>query len=221
MHNSAWQWRAPFRTRKRASARCRWRRSGSAWRTSRTEAPISQKDRRHHPATDKSNRSFNNNSSRFNPRTTTRRNKPPPSPRGGRAPTYLDDDDASIGGALNASRSRTFAPPLRSSSRFPCRPRTAFGTPAACRNGPAPASRLPALGPTPRCRTLQWARRRAPRRGQFRTANGPSRPPTNGGAAQILYSKTGPREIQKAGSKRRCLRAFMASKRRAGRAPRF
>ena len=40
--------------------------------------------------------------------------------------------------------------------------------------------------------------------------------PTNGGAAQILYSKTGPREIQKAGSKRRCRRArdaesFLAS----------
>ena len=66
---------------------------------------------------------------------------------------------AAIGGPFNASRSRTFAPPLRSSSRFPCRPRTAFGTPAACRNAPAPASRLRALGPTPRCRTLRWAGR--------------------------------------------------------------
>ena len=114
---------------------------------------------------------------------------------------------AAMGGPFNVSRSRTFARPLRSSSRFPCRPRTAFGTPAACRNAPAPASRLPALGPMLRSETSRRTARRAPRRGQFRTANGPSRPPTNGGAAQILYSKTGPREIQKAGSKRRCLRA--------------
>ena len=173
---------------------------------SRSETPVSLKVPRHHPAVGKSNRSFNSNS-RSNPRTTTRRNKPRPSPRGGRAPTYLDDAAASIGRRLNASRSRTFAPPLQSSSRFPCRPRTAFGTPAACRNAPAPASRLPALGPMLRSETSRRTARRAPRRGQFRTANGPSRPPTNGGAAQILYSKTGPREIQKAGSKRRCLRA--------------
>jgi len=150
----------------------------------------------------------------------------PPSPRGGRAPTYLDDEAASIGRRLNASRTRTFAPPLQSSSRFPCRPRTAFGTLAACRNAPAPASRLPVLGPMLRSETSRRTARRAPRRGQFRTANGPSRPPTNGGAAQILYSKTGPREIQKAGSKRRCRRArdaesFLASKRRGGHAPRF
>jgi hypothetical protein len=114
---------------------------------------------------------------------------------------------AAIGGPFNASRSRTFAPPLRSSSRFPCRPRTAFGTPAACRNAPAPASRLPVLGPMLCSETSRRTARRAPRRGQFRTANGPSRPPTNGGAAQILYSKTGHREIQKAGPKWRCLRA--------------
>jgi hypothetical protein len=128
---------------------------------------------------------------------------------------------AAIGGPFNASRSRTFSPALQSSSRFPCRLRIAFGTPAACRSAPAPASRLPALGPLLRSETSRRTARRGPRRGQFRTANGPSRPPTNGGAAQILYSKTDHRGIQKAGSKWRCRGAFIASKRRAGRAPRF
>ena len=171
---------------------------------SRTETPISPKDPRHHPAVGKSNRSFNSNS-RSNPRTTTRRNKPPPSPRGGRAPTYLDHEAASIGRRLNASRSRS---PSRSSSRFPCRPGTAFGTPAACRNAPAPASRLPVLGPMLRSETSRGTARRAPRRGQFRTTNGPSRHPTNGGAAQILYSKASQREIQKACWKWRVFRLW-------------
>jgi hypothetical protein len=49
---------------------------------SRTEAPISPKVPRHHPAVGKSNRSFNSNN-RSNPRTTTQRNKPPHSPLGG------------------------------------------------------------------------------------------------------------------------------------------
>jgi hypothetical protein len=182
---------------------------------SRTETPVSPKDPRRHPAVGKSNQSFNSNS-RSNPRTTTRRNKPLP-PRGG---FYLDDGAASIGGELNASRTRTFSPALQSNSRFPCRLRIAFGTPAACRNAPAPASRLPALGPLLGSGTTRRTARRAPRRGQFRTANGPSCPPTNGGAAQILYSKTRHRGIQKAGSTWRCVGAFIASKRRTERRPR-
>ena len=57
-----------------------------------------------------------------------------------------------MGRGLNASRTRTFAPPLRSSSRFPCRPRTAFGTPAACRNRPRLRAGCPFLG---RCFVLK------------------------------------------------------------------
>ena len=163
---------------------------------SRSETPVSLKVPRHHPAVGKSNRSFNSNS-RSNPRTTTRRNKPRPSPRGGRAPTYLDDAAASIGRRLNASRSRTFAPPLQSSSRFPCRPRTAFGTPAACRNAPAPASRLRALGPMLRSEASRRTARRAPRRGQFRTANGPSRPPQMAARPKSYIRKQAPAKFKR------------------------
>jgi hypothetical protein len=39
-----------------------------------------------------------------------------------------------------------------SSNQFLCRPRTAFGRLAACRNVTVPANRLHAVGPVPRCR---------------------------------------------------------------------
>src|SRR5262245_54325508 len=92
---------------------------------------------------------------------------------------------------LIAFRIRTFAPALQSSSQFPCRPRSAFGRPAASRNAPAPASRLPALGPMLRCRTLRPTARCAPRQAQSQKADEPSRPPTNGGGAPNLIFQNG------------------------------